>query len=199
MALTALQQQLVQFLTADAASATPVYASLTDTAVATALNAQTVPVTETLTIGYLSTVWGADAPTILENLVKTSQGTSSIAAYALLAYDAIMAGELSAQSPLVQAQIESFVSGGVLTQAQATAALYTWVWAPGQGNVQSTDVTAARAQMALVAAQNTVNTQAIAGWNAVQNAINTATSASNVPTGSAIITLFQNAVTAAGG
>lgn len=199
MALTALQQQLVQFLTADAALATPVYASQTDAEVATALNAQTVPVSVPLTIGYLAGVWGTEAPAILEALVKASQGTSSIAAYALLAYDAIKSKEMLAQSPLVQAQIGAFVSAGILTQAQATAALYTWVWAPGQGNVQSTDVTAARAQMALIAAQNMANTQAIAGWNAVQNAINTATSASNVPSGSAIITLFQNAVTAAGG
>ena len=194
MALTSLQQQLAQFLTTDAASATPLYASLTDAATATALNAQTVPVSTPLTIGYLSGVWGAGAVTILQELVAAANGTSAIAGYALLAYDAIKSGDLSAQSPLVQAQIAAFVSAGILTQAQATAALYTFVWVPGGGNVQTTDVTAARAQMALVAAQQAAQALAIKGWNAVQASIQNATTASTVPSSSQIVSTFSTAV-----
>ena len=194
MALTALQQQLAQFLTQDAAQPAPLYASLSDAAVATALNAQTVPVSTPLTIGYLSGVWGAGAVTILQALVAAANGTSAIAGYALLAYDAIKSGDLSAQSPLVQAQIAAFVSVGILTQAQATAALYTYVWAPGNGLVQATDVTAARAQMALTAAQNLAKTQVAAGWNAVQAAIGAATTASAVPTQAQINSIFAAAV-----
>ena len=194
MALTALQQQLAQFLTQDAAQPAPLYASLSDAAVATALNAQTVPVSTPLTIGYLSNVWGASAVTILQALVTASNGTSAIAGYALLAYDAIKSGDLSAQSPLVQAQIAAFVSAGILTQEQATAALYTYVWLPGGGNVQTADVTAARAQMALTAAQQAINKVAIAGWNAVQSSIQSATSAATVPTTAQIVSTFSTAV-----
>lgn len=194
MALTALQQQLAQFLTQDAAQPAPLYASLSDAAVATALNAQTVPVSTPLTIGYLSNVWGASSPDILMALVNASKGTSAIAGYALLAYDAIKSGDLSAQSPLVQAQIAAFVSAGILTQEQATAALYTYVWVPGGGNVQTADVTAARAQMALTAAQQAINKAAIAGWNAVQSSIQSATSAATVPTTAQIVSTFSTAV-----
>ncbi len=196
MALTALQQQLAQFLTQDAAQPAPLYASLSDAAVATALNAQTVPVSTPLTIGYLSNVWGASSPDILMALVNASKGTSAIAGYALLAYDAIKSGDLSAQSPLVQAQIAAFVSAGILTQEQATAALYTYVWLPGGGNVQTADVTAARAQMALINAQNVAEGLAINGFNAVRASIQSAQTASAVPTASQIISTFS---TAAGG
>lgn len=194
MALTNLQQQLVQFLTQDALQPAPLYASLADSAVAPALNAQTVPVSTPLTIGYLSNVWGEASPGILMALVNASKGTSAIAGYALLAYDAIKSGDLSARSPLFQQQIAAFVSAGILTQAQATAALYTFVWVPGGGNVQTADVTAARAQMALVGAQNAAQALAIKGWNAVQASIQNATTASAVPTASQIVSTFSTAV-----
>ncbi len=194
MALTSLQQQLTSFLTIDAAQKTPLYASLSDAAVATALNAQTVPVSTPLTIGYLSGVWGAGAVTILQALVAAANGTSAIAGYALIAYDAIKSGDLSAQSPLVQAQIAAFVSAGILTQEQATAALYTYVWVPGGGNVQTADVTAARAQMALINAQNVAQGLAINGFNAVRASIQSAKTASAVPTASQIISTFSTAV-----
>ena len=194
MQLTNLQQQLVQFLTQDVLQPAPLYASLADSAVATALNAQTVPVSTPLTIGYLSSVWGAASPQILVALATAANSTSAIAGYALLAYDAIKSGDLSAQSPLVQAQIAAFVSAGILTQEQATAALYTYVWLPGGGNVQTADVTAARAQMALTAAQQAINKVAIAGWNAVQSSIQSATSAATVPTTAQIVSTFSTAV-----
>jgi len=193
--MTSLQTQLTQFLMADAASASPVYTSMTDAEVAAALNTRSVTVLTPITEVTLIESWGSNVyAVVLATIKAVAAGTTAEAPYAGLLLDMLKGVGIYATDPSVQAQLAGFVSAGVVTQSQATQVLLNFPF--GSGVTASTDVTSARTQMAFNAAQQQAYRRAAVGWNAVQAAIGAAPAVSNVPTANGIYTLFSNAVSA---
>jgi hypothetical protein len=181
--LTPLQQSIVPVLATNAA-----IAAMTDANAATAINAPILtPRTNPITIVFLagSTIWGFAKTSAFQaamQAVIAAGGSNGAQAETLLA---IVSGTgFDATDPQVQGLGPTFVamSGGVIAAADVTLALNTTSYLVGTGNVQTADVTAARAQLALQVSAMAVQAAWASAYNAGVATIQAGIASGTVPT-----------------
>lgn len=185
MDMTVLQVAIWKVLNGPTAQT---YSALSDADAAAALN--TPIYTPRTTLVTWATLAGSDAlgpaatAMVMANLRAAAAQTANAALAAMAALsEAMLSGAgFNAADPAVPAEVAALVSAGILTNDQATAALNVASYAAGSDGVQATDVTSARAYIALRAAMDGITKQWSAVYQAGLAAIQAASDAASVPT-----------------
>ncbi len=180
--LTNLQQSVLNVLMANPT----VYAGLTDAAAAVQMNQPILtPKTGSITYASLasSAVWGPQAAMAFQQALKAASAANTALSPLATFIDTVLSGTgLNPADPAVPAEATALVTAGLVTQAQANTALYTTSYAAGVNTVAATDITAARAQLALQQAQQAVVQQLQSVYNQGMALIQSATTTATVPT-----------------
>ena len=185
MQVTVLQAAVVNVFQGPTAAQ---YAALSDADAAALLNQpvytpRTSPIT-CATLGGADALGPVAAAALMAALRAAAAQTANPALQVMAQYavDLLTGAGFSASDPGTAPQVQAMVSAGIVTQAQATAILNTSSYPAGSNAVANSDVTAARAYIALQTAQQAVTKQWASVYQEGLALIQAASSAAAVPT-----------------